>query len=228
MPSPAEHSILLSVLTAVFASLPFAIVIRSFFSQPDRTVAAQRAAMRMAAEAVPAEVIAPPPIPPPWGNQTIPEISSDPWMPPHSDLMSPPKGPAERSWTRKDAWFAVFLAVVVALLLFPVSVTGDAEASGSDRVNVPLTTLFTISIIVQGAMVALVLVWLGVHRRFNVVSLFGLRRMSLLKSAGVAFLVLIPAWFGLNYITYYLEPVLRYLTGLDVKPQMMVEKASEI
>jgi membrane protease YdiL (CAAX protease family) len=226
-----EHNILLSVLIAVFASLPLALLIRSYFPQPDRREVEQRAAMRMAAEAVPAQVFVPPPLPPAWINPAAPDISPDPWAPPQANLETPATGDqaSSRPWAKKDAWFAIVLAVVVALLLGPVTSAGGGSAGEGEGGGAQLTSeLFIVSIFFQAGIIGLVLGYLCAHRRFDAIWLFGLRRMPPLKTVGLALLYIIPALFALNIIAYYMVPVIQYFTGINCKPQMLVEKAPEI
>ncbi len=229
MPSPFEHEILFYILTAVLASVPLALLVRTYF--PHRT-AGERAATRMAAEAVPAQVTVSPPPPPAWINPE-PEVSSDPWSPPHTKVGSTPpvEGTSGWVWTKKDAWFAAVLTLIVAFLLGPMPAAAAAQ-SGTDpaanSVTIPMPTLFILSMFMQAMLIGMVLAYLGLHRRLDVVSLFGLRRLSPLKAAGLAVLIIVPTLVALNYISYYAIQLLQYLTSMELKPQTLVEKAPGI
>ncbi|HWB03032.1 MAG TPA: type II CAAX endopeptidase family protein [Verrucomicrobiales bacterium] len=227
---PSEHAILLSTLIVVFVSLPIAMLIRSFFPQPDRRVEEERAAVRMAAEAVPAQVLVPPPLPPSWMTPAGPVVSPDPWAPPQSNLDLPltPSPQVQKEWTKTDAWFAFFLAVIVSLLLFPVG--GDLkDTPGGKGENFQLSsTLFIISLAMQAIFVGLVVAWLRVHRKFNVTALFGLKQMSLPKAAVTALKWIVPAFFALSVLAYYTVPLLQQWTGLELKRQILVESAPQV
>ena len=227
----SEHQILLSVLVAVFASLPLAILIRSYFPRQNAQIAEERAAVRMAAEAVPAEVFVPPPLAPAWINPAAPEISSDPWTPPEANLESPRSARIDyqQPWTKKDGWFAIILAVIVALLLGPITSPAGKVVESETGAGVPVSSeLFVVNIVFQAGVIALILGYLCAHRRFDAIALFGLNRMGFWRAAVLSLLYIVPTLFVLNIIMNFLIPVIHQLTGIEGKPQMLVERAAEI
>ena len=225
MPSPAEYQILICVLAAVFLSLPVAMLVRARFRKADR-MEAEFAGPPVALEGAPAAV-APPPLPP-WPANAGPPVSETPWNPPYTDLLPPvpPPQPQQQGWTRKDAWFAFILAVVVALLMGPVA-AGGGKADGADKIDFS-ATLFTVQIIFQAGVIGMVLGYLCLHRRFNPVALFGLRQMSVLRTIGVALLTLIAAYIGIMIVAAVTMPLLQDLTGIELKQQILVESAPQI
>jgi len=149
-----------------------------------------------------------------------------PWQPPQAELLPPvpPALPLHHAWSTKDAWFALALALIVAVLMGPV-----ASGAGGTAEKIEFSpALFTVQIIFQAGMIVLVLGYLCLHRRFNPVSLFGLRRMSVHKAAGTALLWLVPAYFIIIMVAYATLPVLQDLTGIELKKQMLVESAPTI
>ena len=200
MPSAAESLILVSILCAIFLSLPVAMLIR--FRLEKRS----------------------PPVPR--------SASALEYAPPVSDILTPPlpSEPAVESWTRKDAVFAVFLALVVGMLMGPgvTLLMGDRADEGAPVKYNFSVALFVTQIIFQAGFIGIIIAYLTVHRRFRLVPLFGLRSMGIAKTLGMAVLWLIGAYFLLAFATMGLESVLKQLTGVDLKPQGLVESAAGI
>ena len=207
MPPAAESHLLFSILCAIFASVPVAVLIRRLTGSR-------------------------------WSNPlpalSLPSFDS-PYAPPLTELAEPPPLPMapenDAPWTRKDAFFAVVLALIVGVLMgpgmtllmgHPVNEDGAAEMKFS-------VSLFVTQIIFQAGVIGIILAYLTVHRRYRLTPLFGLRSMGAAKTLGMAVLWLMAAYFMLIVITAAgLEPLLKSLTGLDLKPQGLVESAPDI
>ncbi len=194
MPSSAESFILVSILCAIFLSLPVAMLIR-FLSEKRH-----------------------PPVPE--------------YAPPVSDILPPPL-PSERmveEWTRKDAVFAIILALVVGMLMGPgvTLLMGESADEGAPAKMNFSVALFVTQIIFQAGFIGIIIAYLTVHRKFRLVPLFGLRSLGMVKTLGVAVLWLIGSYFLLAFATMGLEPVLKQLTGVDLRPQGLVESAAGI
>ncbi len=211
MPSAVESLLLFTILCVIFLSVPVALVIRRLAGKrwPDPLL-----------PAVPA--------------LSLPAFDS-PYAPPLAELAEPPPltmAPANPApWTRKDAFFAVVLALIVGLLMGPGMVLLiDQPASDDGAAEMKFSvSLFVTQIIFQTGVVGIILAYLAVHRRYRLAPLFGLRSMGAAKTLGMAILWLIGAYFLLIVVTSAgLEALLKSLTGLDLKPQGLVEKAPDI
>lgn len=221
MPSPIEYHILVSVLAVVFLSLPLALVLRRLFPQPANDQAVKTTS----------GVILPPPPPLPWIAPDYDPPADDLWTPPRAELVValPPDPPLGIGWTRKDAVFAFGLALIVALLMGPVA-SGPAQGGGgggADKIEFS-AGLFMMQIIFQAGLIGLVLGYLIVHRGYDGGALFGLRRLSALKVAGTALLWIVPAYFIIIMAAAVTLPLLQHLTGIELKQQLLVERATEI
>lgn len=210
MPSAVESLLLFYILCAIFLSVPVALIIR-----------------RVAGKRWPDPLR-------PAAALSVPAFDS-PYSPPRADLAEPPPleiAPANLSpWTRKDAFFAVILALIVGVLMGPgmVLLAGPpADDDGAAEMKFSVS-LFVTQIIFQTGVVGIILAYLSVHRRYRLAPLFGLRNMGAAKTLGMAVLWLMAAYFMLIVVTSAgLEPLLKSLTGLDLKPQGLVEKAPDI
>jgi len=226
MPTSAEYNILVGVLAAIFLSLPVAILIRASLRKPppEAGFAEPAPAFEGApwASSVPASPL------PEWRDFGYIPFSENPWNPPQAPLLPlvQPPLPLHRAWTTKDAWFALALAVVVGLLMGPIASGGGGRAS-ADKVDFS-SVLFAVQIIFQAGMVGVVLGYLCLHRRFNAASLFGLRRIGPMQTAGLALLCLIPAYIVIMLVSAATLPLLQELTGVELKQQMLVESAPQI
>lgn len=210
MPSAAESLILLYVLGIVFASLPVAMLLRG------RRVPALPASM----PPLPAMTSLLPPGAPP--------LPVDYYAPPHGELFLPP-APDSRSWSRQDAWFAFVLAVVVAVLMGPVSAYLVAKAGFGEDTKISFTAgLFITQIVFQAGVIGLVLAWLVAYRKFNLVQRFGLRARGFWMTTGLTLLCLVLAYIGVILVSLVSQSLMENLTGLDLKQQGLVESAPEI
>ena len=212
MPSAAESLILVAILCAVFASLPVAMLVRRFMGTP----------APQPAQNAPADVPAYAPADAPVSH----------YAPPMADLLPPPlpELPPVEPWTRKDAIFAVILALVVGLLMGPgvLLLLGDPGDQGEAPEMKFSVSLFVTQIVFQAGVIGVIVAYLTVHRKFRLAALFGLRVMGVAKTLGVAVLWLAGAYVMLVLISAGLEPLLKQLTGLDLKPQGLVESAPDI
>ena len=201
MPSAAESLILVSILCAIFVSLPVAMLIRFFVEKHPQNVTNYAS--------------------------PVPE-----YAPPVADILPPPLSSETtvEEWTRKDAVFSIILALVVGMLMGPgvMLLMGD-RADGDPPAKPSFSVaLFVTQIIFQAGFIGIIIAYLTVHRKFRLVPLFGLRSMGMAKTLGMAVLWLIASYFLLAFATMGLEPVLKQLTGLDLKPQGLVETAPDI
>ena len=212
MPSPAETTILLYVLGFILASLPVAMLLWRRSPGPAY----------------------PPPLPPPVAPRM--EGPETPWMPPMAPLIEPPPLPmAPRSrFGRADAWFALGLALMVSVLMGPLSsvIAGYvAEQSGKpeEALKIEYTaSLFMTQIFFQGGIITIILVWLAAIRKFDVVRFFGFRERSALMTLGLAVLWLIVAYVLILIYGGAIAPLLKDLLGMDLKQQGLVESAPDI
>lgn len=225
MLSPVEFYILLSVLGAVLLSVPVA----ALCTGPRRRRAALSTAQEQPPQSDPVVTE-----PPPWHSSaeggavaTLP--ADNPWTPPHAGLTGtiiPP--PAQHSvWARIDIVFALVLTFVVALLMGPLSMGIAKEGIAPPKVEFT-TTLFAVQLFFQVGMIGLVLGYLVAVRRFHPVTLFGLHRLSVSKTAGTAILWIIPSYFALIIVAVISNHLLTQWTGIELKQQMLVEQAEKI
>ena len=202
MPSADESLLLFYILCAVFASVPVAMLIRRHMGKRSP----QSAAMMPVYE-------------------PIVEFAAS-----SANLMPPPVPWPAQPWTRKDALFAIILAVVVGLLMGPgvMLLLGDRADSGEEVKMKFSISLFITQIIFQAGVIGIIVGYLAAHRKFRLVPLFGLRRMSAGRTIGMAVVWLVAAYFVMLVVSPGLEPLLKQLTGMDLKPQSLVESAPQI
>lgn len=211
MPSAVESLLLFYILCAIFLSVPVALLIR-----------------RLAGKRWPDPLLPAVPV------LSLPAFDS-PYSPPMADLAEPlplampPANPVP--WTRKDAFFAVVLALIVGVLMGPgmvLLIGPPANDDGAAEMKFSVS-LFVTQIIFQTGVIGIILAYLAVHRRYRLAPLFGLRSLGAAKTLGMAVLWLLGAYAVLIIVTSAgLEPLLKSLTGLDLKPQGLVEKAPDI
>ena len=199
MPSYAETLILLSVLAAVFASLPLALLGKRLL------------ATRLAVITV-----------------LLPPLLCQSGLDAPEEWRTQP--PPVKEWSRADGWFALVLAVMVAVLLGPVSMllmmkTGGGEAGPKVAYT---SSLFVTQIVFQAGVIGLVMMWLVGVRKFNAVRLFGLKERSLLMTPLLALFYLLIAWGAVALIANVLMPLMQKLTGMELKQQGLVQSMSDI
>jgi membrane protease YdiL (CAAX protease family) len=213
MPSASESLILLYVLAAVFLSLPVAMLLRPRNRAGEVPDAVPPPLM-------PASVPLPPAAPP------LPDWHSY-YTPPGADLFVPQTRP--RSWERPDAWFAFGLAVIVALLMGPVSSFLISHGEGSEASEIKFTAvLFVTQIIFQAGIVGIILAWIVAVRKFSVVERLGLRARGWVLTPALALLWLLVAYFALVPVSLGSQALMEKITGMELKAQGLVESAPDI
>lgn len=218
MPPITENLILLLVLGGVFLSVPIALLIRTMFPRTQDESAGNSG----------------PELPPDpaWlpAGVTIPAPSDNPWTTPQAGLLVLPAVPAvtlHGSWTKKDAWFALALALIMALLLGPLQAAGGGQGSPAQPIEFS-AALFIGQLIFHAGMIGIVLGYLCVHRRLNAVQLFGLRQMSPLRTLGTALRWVVPGYFAIMIVSAAVLPLIEHLTGIELKQQLIVQNAPQI
>jgi len=213
MPSAAESLILLYVLAAVFLSLPVAILLRP-----------RTGAGTPAGSSLPPPLPAAGPLPP--GTPPLPEWHY--YAPPAADLFLPPP-PRARTWERQDAWFALALALIVALLMGPVSAFLLAQSGGHEEAAFAFTSgLFITQIIFQAGIIGLILAWIVAVRKFRLTERFGLRTRGWLMTPALALLWLVIAYCALVPVSLGSQVLMERITGIELKAQGLVESAPDI
>jgi membrane protease YdiL (CAAX protease family) len=213
MPSASESLILLYVLAAVFLSLPVAIVLRP----------RNRESEALGSELPP---LMPASVPLPPGAPPLPGWHSY-YTPPGADLYVPQA--RARTWERPDAWFAFGLAVIVALLMGPVSSFLISHREGSEAPEMQFTAaLFVTQIVFQAGFVGIIVAWIVAVRRFSLVERLGLRARGWLLTPALALLWLIIAYFVLVPVSLGSQVFMEKITGMELKAQGLVESAPDI
>lgn len=163
-------------------------------------------------------------------RRLAPRPAAVPGMPPLPELTYELGVPAPmRPWGRPDAWFAVALVLLIAVLMGPMPAYVAAEQKDRDAVPMEFTAeLFIVQIFAQGLLIVVVLAWVGAMRKFNLWQRFGLNAQPVWKAAGMAVLGLLVAYVGVAVISRAALPALKEFTGLDLKQQPMVENAPDI
>ncbi len=134
-------------------------------------------------------------------------------------------GSMHNHWNRPDAWFAIVLMCLMAVLLGPL-VSGPAAMDG---VELDLTSaLFIGQLIFHGAIVGIVLVYLRVFRKLDPWRAFGIGNKGFFLSLGLALMLIVLCTVALSVIVAALMPLMEQMAGGELKPQMIVEKSSAI
>ncbi len=237
MPSTAETYILLSILGVILASLPLAMLWWRRKGPP-----AVEEAPALPSPDLPYQPpgrVVPSPLPytpyQPPGNAVPPPLPSspDPYQPPATAIHAPaPSFDPHRKpvFGRADAWFALVLVFVVAVLMGPVSsllVMGNGEAAETVKIEYT-STLFLFQIVFQLFIVVLILVWLRAWRKFSIVQLFGFKKRGPFLTVGLALLCLIGTYIVLILFSMAVMPLIKQMTGMDLKQQGLVESAPDI
>lgn len=221
MPSPTETYILLTVLGLVLLSLPIAMLL---WRRKPADAGVLAAAPWPAGDPAP-EYYAPP------GAPALP-----PPLPPLPQFLD--EKPAH--FTRADAWFAIFLVFMVAVMMGPISsllvmaaeksaAVSESAPSEPEAFKIKFTApLFITQISIQAVIIGFVLVWFSVVRKMNLLRVFGIKERGPLITAGLAFLWLLGAWVALIVVSAALMPVMQQLSGMELKQQTLVESAPEI
>ncbi len=212
MPSESESLILLCVLAAVFLSLPVAVLLRPRKRENE------------------APLPPPPPLPVavplPPGAPALPAWHGN-YAPPAAELLVPQ--PVPRSWERQDAWFALALAFIVALLMGPVTSYLVPHGEGHEEMKLNFTAgLFITQIVFQAGIVGIIVAWIVAVRKFSLVERLGLRARGWLLTPALALLWLIVAYFALVPVSFGSQVLLESITGMELKAQGLVESAPDI
>jgi membrane protease YdiL (CAAX protease family) len=131
-------------------------------------------------------------------------------------------------WGRADAWFAVALAFLVAVLLGP-GAAAAAAGEGAEQVKQEFTAgLFAVQIVAQALLIGMVVAWVVVFRRFQLRLRFGFIAQPWWRSAGMAALGLVLCWVVLGVVVSATQPLLHKLAGVELSPQSLVQQAPDI
>lgn len=158
-----------------------------------------------------------------------PPVRDSVWDAPVPPPLPPPPSPAAGSWwERRDAWFALVLAGIVAGLMGPLASLGMTPAEGGE-VKIKFTPVFfAAQLVFQAALVAIVVAYLKVHRRFNLVTIFGFKNLTPLRTVGTALLWIIPGFFAVILAGGLVVMLMKYLTGMEMPEQMIVQSARQM
>lgn len=138
-----------------------------------------------------------------------------------------PPLPLHAAWRPADGWFAGALLLLIALLMGPLASLAGGGSGAAEPAHFT-AKLFLVQLLFQLGLTGVVIVYLSVHRRMDVVDLFGLRAMGPFRTVAAAVRWMVPGFFVIMLLAGLAAVVLKPLTGLDLKPQAIVEGAKTV